>query len=204
MANLCEKLIAQCIGADCDKPLFSGVDSEALIANYKEVSYTVETATNTSGNASIVESITMAGASGSDPACFYTVTQLGKNPFEGSQTELVEGTYGNKFTNTIQLAIPDNSPEVTNNIIDNIANGRFVVIVKNDYNDDTKKNKWQVFGLQKGLRCTAMTREFYGDNDSAYIVTLTEENVPKSGLFIYKTDESTTDAMIEGLKCSCN
>ena len=203
MASLCEKLINQCIGADCNKPLFSGVDGVAYIANFADIA----SVTYDEQNHSIITGITMkTDTVGSDQVarCFYTVQQLGKNPFEGSQTELVEGTYSNKFTNTVQLAVADNSAEITNNVIDQMANGRFVLITVNDYRNDNSDNKYQIFGIQKGLRCTAMTREWYGDNDGAYILTLTEENVPKSGLFIYTTSESATDTMVNGLLCSCS
>ena len=209
MSNLCEKTLKSCIAADCTNPLFAGVDSEALIANYSDIaSYTYDynATTNPTGNPSIITGITMVEDTVDDvstPRCFYCVQQLGNQPFNGSQTEFSEGTYGNRVNHTIQLAVVDNGPAITENIIDNLLNGKFVVILKNDYVHDNGDNKYQVFGSHKGLKCTGLTRELYGDNESAYIVTLQELNAPKSGMFFYVTDESTTDAAYDTLKCSC-
>ncbi len=202
MSNLCEKTLKSCIAADCTNPLFAGVDSEALIANFSEIaSYSYGT------NPSVISGITMKTHEGSgtdpEPYCFFTVQQLGNQPYSGSQTEFSEGTYGNRVNHTIQLAVVDNGPEITENIIDNLLNGKFVVILKNDYVHTSGDNKYQIYGSHKGLKCTGLTRELYGDNESAYIITLQEQNAPKSGMFFFVTDEQTTDAAYEALKCTC-
>lgn len=212
MANLCEKTLTACIAAECENPLFAGVDSEALIFNFNQIASVTYSQTN--GN--IASGITMKTyeTTSEDPTthepvtvdvayCGYTCQQLGNKPFDGSQTEMVEGTYGNKFTNTIQLAVTDNGPDVAHDIIDNFANGKFAVILKNDYVHSNGDNKYQMYGFKKGLKCTAITREVWGDNESAWIVTLTEENAPQSAVFFYSTDESTTDTAYNALKCTC-
>lgn len=199
MSNICESLISACIAANCDNPLFSGVDGLGYIANFADIA----DVTYDSTNPSIINSITMApGATQGTTTCFYTIQQLGKQPFEGSQTEMTEGAYGNRFTNTINFAVVDNGPDITENIIDKLANGKFVVILKNDY-EGTGNAKYSVYGIKKGLKAATITRELYGDNDSAWIVSMTEENAPKSGLFFYNTDEATTDGDIENLLCTC-
>ena len=202
MASLCEKTLSSCIAADCENPLFAGVGAEALIFNYSQIDgFTYD---ETNGN--IVNAITMktyTSGSTTVPYCAYTCQQLGNQPFEGSQVEMTEGTYGNKFTNTIQLAVVDNSPAVCHDVIDNFANGKFVVMLTNDYQKADGSNKYQLYGTAKGMKATAITREVWGDNESAYIVTLTEEGNPKSGVFFYDTDESTTDSAVDALKCNC-
>lgn len=203
MSSLCEKLLQGCISADCENPMFAGVGALGLLMNFSDVA-NISYDTN---NGNIINGFTMktSGEGGSQTtACAYTVQQLGNRPFEGSQTELVEGTYGNRFTNTIQLAIVDNGPEISHDVIDNLANGKFIAILQNDYKHANGDNKYQVYGAAKGLKCTAITRELYGDNEGAYVVTLTEENAPKSGVFFYTTDEATTDTAFEALKCTCN
>lgn len=202
MSNLCEKLLNQCIAADCNNPLFAGVDSEALILNYSQI----DSVSYDQSNGNIITGITMKTyTDGNDtvPYCGYTCQQLGNTPFSGTQVEMTEGTYGNRFTNTVVLAVTDNGPDVCKNIIDNFANGKFVVIMKNDYRHTNGDNKYQVYGVKKGLKASAISRELYGDNESAYIVTLTEENAPMSGMFFYVTSESATDTAYEALKCDC-
>lgn len=200
MANLCEKLLSGCISADCENPLYAGVGALGLLMNYSDVA----NITYDENNGNIINGFTMKTTGENQTACAYTVQQLGNQPFSGSNTALVAGTYGNRFTNTIQLAIVDNGPEISHDVIDSLANGKFIAILVNDYKHNNGDNKYQVYGAAKGLKCTAITREFYGDNEGAYVVTLTEENAPKSGVFFYSTDEETTDTAFEALKCTCN
>lgn len=200
MSSLCEKLLSGCISADCENPLYAGVGALGLLMNYSDVAKI----TYDENNGNIINGFTMKTTGENQTACAYTVQQLGNQPFSGSNTALVAGTYGNRFTNTIQLAIVDNGPEISHDVIDSLANGKFIAILVNDYVHNSGDNKYQVYGAAKGLKCTAISREFYGDNEGAYIVTLTEENAPKSGVFFYTTDEETTDTAFEALKCSCN
>lgn len=201
MANLCEKLLAGCIGADCDNPVFAGMESKAWIFNKSEiVSFTYDQT-----NPNIITDITMkeiTPASGSDPAVMavgYTITQLGKTPFTGTNTALVEGNAANKFTETFNFVVPDNSPAASM-LLDNIANGKFVVVAQNQYTGSDSKGTYQVYGAKKGLVATAMERDAYGeDADGGWAVTLTSENTPNSALFFYKTDAATTLSTLEGL-----
>lgn len=201
MANLCESLINACIGANCENPLFPGVDGIGYIANFSDI----DSVTYDETNPSIVTGITMKTDGGQTPVskCFYTIQQLGNQPFSGSQVEMTEGAYQNRFTNTVNFAVVDNGPAVTNDIIDKLANGKFVVILKNDYTGEGGEAKYSVYGVKKGLKAASITRELYGDNESAWIVSMTEENAPKSGLFFYTTSESATDTAINALLCAC-
>lgn len=201
MANLCEKLLAGCIGADCDNPVFAGMESKAWIFNKAEIaSFTYDQT-----NPNIITDITMkeiTPASGQDPAVMavgYTITQLGKTPFTGTNTALVEGNAANKFTETFNFVVPDNSPAASM-LLDNIANGKFVVVAQNQYTGSDSKGTYQVYGAKKGLVATAMERDAYGeDADGGWAVTLTSENTPNSALFFYKTDAATTLSTLEGL-----
>lgn len=200
---LCEKLINQCISPDCNNPIYAGVAAEGLILNYSQI----DTVTYDTQNPNIVTGITMKTyqGSGTDPVpyCAYTCQQLGNTPFTGTQVELTSGTYGNRYTNTVVIAVNDNGPDVCANIIDSLANGKFVVILQNDFKHTNGDNKYQIYGLKKGLKASAISREVYGDNESAYVVTLTEEGTPMSGIFFYSTSEAQTDTAIANLKCEC-
>ena len=199
MSNLCEKIISACIAADCDNPLYAGVKSTAYIFNKSQIASVTKSGNTISG-------ITMGNdGAAQNPVtyCAYTVQQLGNKPFDGSQTEMVEGTYGNRFNHTVQLAIVDNGPDICKNIVDSLANGSFCVILENEYVHTNGDNKYQCYGFDKGLKASSITREVWGDNESAYIVTLVEEGAPTSGKFFYVTDESTTDAAVKALLCVC-
>lgn len=195
MANLCEKLLAGCIGADCDNPVFAGMESKAWIFNKSEIaSFTYD-----SQNPNLITDITMKEISSGVNAVGYTITQLGKTPFTGTNTALVEGNASNRFTETFNFIVPDNSPAASM-LLDNIANGKFVVVAKNEYTGSDSKGAFQVYGAKKGLVATAMERDAYGeDADGGWAVTLTSENTPNSALFFYKTDAATTESTLDAL-----
>lgn len=193
--NLCEKLLAGCIGADCDNPIFSGMESKAWIWNKSEIaSFTYDTQ-----NPNIVTDITMKEVSAGVDAVGYTITQLGKQPFSGTTTSMVEGNTANKFNEVFSFVVPDNSPAAAM-LLDNIANGKFVVVVKNEYTGSDNKGVFQIYGAKKGLVATAMERDAYGeDTDGGWAVTLTAENTPNSAMFVYKTDLQTTETFLDSI-----
>lgn len=202
MANLCEKLINTCISASCENPIFSGIDSLAYIFNKSEIdSYTID-----NDNPNIVSAITMKQDDNNTDFTGYVIQQLGKTPFTGSTTSLVENDIQNKWTENVQFMVPDNSPAAAA-ILDNLGNGKFVVVLKNEYNGSDSKGQFQIFGLKKGLVCTAMERDPYGDSDGAWSVTLTSENVPNSAMFVYhETTPGTddTESYLNGLVDDCS
>jgi len=201
---LCEKLIGACIAADCDNPVFEGAEPKAWIWNKTDVaSITYDTQ-----DANIITDISMRvieEGQGTDPdvlAHGYTISQLGKTPFSGSNTSMVEGNYGNTFTETIQFLVPDNSPAASA-LLDNMAGGKFFLVMENQYDGSDSKGKFNAYGAKKALTCTAMERQLYSDDSmGGWLVTLTAEKQPTSGVFVYKTDEATTRTYLDGL-CPC-
>lgn len=181
--NICEKLISSCVGADCNNPIFSGIEGKAWIFNKSQV----EGFTYDQTNPNLITAITMATYEdgGQDVSYVgYTIDQLGRTPFTGTTTSMTEGNIANKFTETFVFVVPDNSPTAAM-LLDNVANGKFVVVVENEYNGTDGKGKFQVYGGKKGLVCTAMERDAYSEeNDGAWAVTLTAEGAPNSALFI--------------------
>lgn len=196
MANICEKLLAGCIGADCDNPIFAGMEAKAWIFNKSEIA----SFTYSQTNPNLITAITMKtyDDDGTDVAYVgYTISQLGKTPFTGTNTALVEGNISNKFTETFNFVVPDNSPAAAM-LLDNIANGKFVVVAQNQYNGSDNKGAFQVYGAKKGLVATAMERDAYSeDNDGGWAVTLTAENTPNSALFIEHQDTSGDTPVVD-------
>lgn len=190
MGNLCEKLIGGAITADCENPIFAGVAGEAIILNYSQI----QSITYDENNGNIITGITMKASTKG-----YIVQQLGNQPFDGTQTEMADGTYAKKFNNTVNFAVLDNGPDICRDVVDNLANGKFVVIMQNDYKHANADNKYQVYGAAKGLKATSIVREVWGDNESAWVCSFTEEGNPKSGVFFFKEDEETTDEAYNAL-----
>lgn len=206
---LCSSYLEKCITASCNNQLYGGLAPEALLLNFDQIA-----SKTTSG--SKISAITMKTyTSGDDTVsyCGYTVQQLGNNPYEGTQTEMVEGTYGNRFNHTFVFAINDNGPKAAE-IVKSLANGRFVAIMTGDYRHNSADhtadseieagdNKYVVYGISKGLKASSIVREMYGENESAFIVTMVEEGAPEAEYYFFDTDESTTDTAYEALKCTC-
>ena len=191
MANLCEKLISSCIGADCNNPIFDGIEAKAWVFNKSEIaSFTDDD--STPSNPNLKTAIVMKENEGVSYTG-YTITQLGKTPYTGTNTTLAEGNVANTFTETLNFVVPDNSP-TTAMLLDNVANGRFVVVVKNSYEGSDNKGQFQIYGARKGLVCTAMQRDAYSDeNNGGWAVTLTAEKTPTSALFLEHKTEDTVD-----------
>lgn len=183
--NVCQKILTSCIGADCDNPIFSGIESVAWIFNKSEIA----SLTYDNTNKNTVTAITMKtyDNEGTDVAYVgYLVTQLGKEPFTGTTTSMTEGNVQNNFTETVVFSLPDNCPSA-GAILDMIANGSFTVVLANEYTGSDTKGKYQIYGGKKALKCTAIEREAYGDNQGGWQITLTAENCPNSSLFVYHT-----------------
>lgn len=108
----------------------------------------------------------------------YDIIQGGKTPFTGTQQEMVEGTYQNTITNTVQFVIL-NQGQTTADEIFALMNGEYVVVMQNN------NGTYQVYGLEVGLHASAMVRELYNDDTLAgWLVTMTEEGAVKGNLFI--------------------
>lgn len=207
MANLCEKTIKACITADCNNPIFSGVDSEGFIFNKKEVELTYETDGGATGNPNVVTEIVMQPTQ-DDPSVTYTgfrVIQLGKTPYTGTTSTLVEGNVMNKFNNEVHIIIPDNSPKAAQ-LIDDLKDGKFVVVLRNEYKGSDGRGEYQLYGGKKGLVATAIENDKYSeDTDGGWAVTLTEEGSPVSALFVEHKTNGTVDTKtyLESLVSNC-
>ena len=146
MANLCEKLLTACISASCDNPIYTGIDSTAYIFNRSEVDLilTDASANKDASNPNIYKSIVMKENEGV-AYTGYKIVQTGKTPFTGTQTEMTEGASANKWTNTLQFSVQDNSPAAAM-ILDNLANGKFVVVIGNEYTGSDERTR-QGYGI---------------------------------------------------------
>lgn len=194
MATTCESLIAQDIIIPCDDIVSKGLESDGVIINRRDIDFA---ATQFSvENKNIIEQLVLkTGKKG------YSILQEGNNPFTGTKTELEVGTYINKWSTEIPILVLSNTPDVCANIIDGLANGRFVVILRNNTKGADGKAEYQVFGYEQGLVCSAGTNEKYSDDtEGGWLITLKEEKARKSAMFFYKTSSQATAAAYESLK----
>lgn len=172
---LCDFLISADIqGYDCENPMVKGAKADGLIINRKDINLSGITY-DTNDPFKITALPLLQGKTA------YDIVQGGKTPYTGSQQEMQEGTYQNTLTNTIQFVILNQGLTTANQIFA-LMNGDFVVVLQNN------NGTYQVFGIEAGLRASAMVRELYNDDTlSGWLVTMTEENAVKGNLFIDST-----------------
>lgn len=168
-----------------------GLEPDGVIINRKDIDFGATVFDETNKN--IIKTLALkSGKKG------YSVAQLGNAPFTGTQTTLTVGTYRNTWTNQIPIAVLANNPDVCENVIDGLANGQFVLILRNK--NKTSKGEYQVYGYAQGLVASEGTNEKYSeDTDGGWLITLQETNAPKSALFFYDTSDETTAAKFASL-----
>lgn len=189
----CEKLIKADIVQDCESPIVSGLEPDGVIINREDIEFS-ETVFDQVNKNIIKTLILKTGKKG------FNVVQTGNTPFSGAKTDMVVGTYRNKFTNEIPIAVLDNGPEVCEKVIDGLANGTFVLILKNRHKGTDGKAEYQVYGYYQGLKASALTNEKYSeDTDGGWLVTLQETGAPKSALFYFNTSSATTATQYQTL-----
>ena len=130
----------------------------------------------------------------------YEVYCPGSTPFTGTKTSLEKGTYKNKWTVDLPLVVLDNGPEVCEDVIEGLANGEYVVILRNKHKGSDGNAEYQVYGYYQGLRAETIENDKYSeDTDGGWSVALKETGAPKAGIFFFNTDKKTTDAQFETL-----
>ena len=122
----------------------------------------------------------------------YKVQVFGATPFTGTNTTLATGTYRNTFTNTVNMVVLANDPDVCNDIIDGLANGDFVVVLENkakglNKTENPGDSAFQVYGYYQGLKAAEIGNDKYSEEtEGGWNISLQETKVPKSALFLYK------------------
>jgi len=170
---LCNANINDNIQDNCENPMFSGMEAGAYIFNKGDISDVVSSEDNSN---LIVDLALKAGKRG------YFIINQRNNPFTGTNTTVEVGDYRNTFTRTVSLFIPMDGADVVKNIIDPIANGRFVVVLHNQYVNDEQDNEFPIFGLDRGLVVSSLTQTKYENNDY-WVVELQESGVPTANKF---------------------
>ena len=186
----CDTKIAQDIVLDCDNISQKGVEAEGVIVNYADINKAACTRT---GN--ILSALALvSGARG------YKIVVPEGSPFNGALIEAAVGTYRTKWNKTVAFVVLNSGPDVSHDVIDKLANGKFVVILQNKFAGSDGKNTFEVYGFEQGLKLSAGARDLNSDDtDGGWSVTLQEQQAPSSGLFLYDTDLSTTKTLISTL-----
>jgi hypothetical protein len=195
MAN-CDVLISQDIDKNCFDEILAGIESNGIIINRNDVD--IDNATTEEGRDNVYTAIPIKeGKRG------YKIYVPANAPFTGTKTTLATGVNRNKFTHEVAFTILDNDPDICKNIIDGLANGTFVIIYENKYNNSHKPltpsdSKFQVVGMAVGLKATTLENDKYSeDTEGGWNVVLTETGTPKSAYFLYAGSLALTRDLVE-------
>lgn len=183
---VCTYIVSKDIQGNCSNPIFGGLEQIGYLINRGDIA----SFTKTSGIVSAIALKTGAKA--------VTVQQMGQQAFNGTSAELQQGDVMNTFNKVGSFIILDNSPDVTEKIVNPLANGEFVLILENKYKDSTSKNAFEIIGLDRGCRATAITQNKY-ENMGGWQVELTETETPNASTFFWDTDYATSKAALEAL-----
>lgn len=191
--KLCESIISQDIDLACEDLVSKGLESDGIIINRSDIDFT-KTEFDEANNSVIKSLILKAGKKG------YAIKQNGNTPFTGTNSSLVVGTYRNSWTHQVAIVVLANTPDVAANIIDGLANGKFVVILRNVTKGEQGKGEYQIYGYAQGLTCSSGENDKYSeDTEGGWLMTLEETSAPKSAMFLFDTSSETTATKYESL-----
>lgn len=189
----CDFNLAADIAANCANMSVKGQGNRGWIMNFDDVDR--ETSTVDSSNPSLLSSLVLNANKKA-----YNVYVPGSTPFTGTNKALVKGTYVNTWTKQVHLVILNEGPDVCNDIIDKLANGRFVMVLENKTSGAGGKATYEVYGYEAGLTASEMSNDKYSEEtNGGYAATLEETGANKSGMFLYGTSLSATRTMLESL-----
>lgn len=193
MATTCESLISKDIVIDCNEQVTKGLESDAAIINRDDIDFSKTVFDD--DNPNIIKQLILKKGKKA-----YKVVQQGSTPYTGAKSELNVGTYRNSWNHEIPIVVLANTPDVCAYIIDGLANGKFVLIVRNVSKGADGKAEYQIFGYAQGLKASEGSNEKYSeDTEGGWLITLKEEQTPKSALFFFNTDSETTATQYESL-----
>lgn len=193
MTKLCETIIKNDISFDCNNLSVRGLEPDGKIINRSDIDFSKTEFDDTHKN--IIKQLVLKSGKKA-----YDIVQMGSTPFTGVSSTLNIGTYHNTWNHSIPIAVLSNTPEVCDEIIDGLANGSFVVILRNKNKGTDGSAEYQVYGYANGLVASAGTNEKYSEEtDGGWLMTLQETAATKSAMFYWNTDAETTAKAYESL-----
>jgi hypothetical protein len=194
----CDALLASDIQANCTNPIVKGVEREGILINRADINF-ASCVADTADAKHVIKTLALnSGKKG------YAVLQPAKSPFDGAKTDLKEGAYINTFDSEVPFVLLDSGPE-TAKIVDDIANGEYVLILKNKHNTAASTaypsgSVFQIYGYNVGLTASAIANDKWNDDTrNGWKITLKETGSPVSAMYLFNTDYETTETAVNTL-----
>lgn len=188
----CDNKIATNITYDACSPATKGLKAIGYLCNFDDVDHAAMKSKLTGNQYS--DFVLNEGAK------LYKIFQSGKTPFSGATNEAQVGTYRTTWNKTLPFVLLNNGADVADNIVDKIANGRFVFIVENSYPGSNGDNAFEIIGLETGAMLSEGNNEKYNeDYGGGWSLTMLEENAPSSALYVLSETVAATRTKLEAL-----
>lgn len=191
-----EKLTAN-IAKNCE-PIVPGVDDLIYIINYADIDKSLCTF---NANPLILETIVLETASPSLTA----FTLQGQRMSNTKGAIYAPAKYAPAWTHEMMFYIFDNDP-VAKKRVGEFANGKFVIIYKNNYINRSKAgtpqdSTWEVIGWDAGLYLTEANNNNADASGGWYLKVATAGDAKESlpPLQFFNTDIATTEAALAAL-----
>ena len=198
--TICGKISGNAL-RNCDDPIVQGIDNDLVLINFGD--WKAGTITKNAINKNIVEGITL-------PAGSPTITGYklqGINYSNDEVDSMVKGKYLSTWDHKLTCIVFGNDPDYKK-FIEDLKEGRFVVIVKNNYNNLNKSTTpsdsvYEILGMTNGLEVLTCERNKSDkDTQGAFKVELgcnADVKEPHLPATLYKTDLATTAAIVAAL-----
>ena len=186
--NYCQALIDANIEPTCED-LASGYERTGVIINREDIDFATSVFSATDPNILTVMPL-KSGKKG------FKIVEVPLNPFAGSTTKGVAGTYTNSFNKEVHFRILSDTPEAAK-VIDEIANGEYVFVLPKKQKNGGK-SEFEIVGFENGCHADAgnITNEPASDDGDVWNVAATEKAARKSKIFLFNTDAATTEAAV--------
>lgn len=184
----CVDLIQQGYQKDCAREPKKGFGREAILINYEDIDWANVVV---GADANIITTLPLkSGKVG------YSIVQF-KDPFNGTAKAFHEGTYINSWDKTFVFATITRDQQQSLKLNDPLANGKYVVIVRNEDGGSDGKATFEIYGYHNGLKLTAADHNPYGDTYGGDLFTSQEQEAGRSAMYLFNTDVATTEAAVQ-------
>lgn len=187
----CSKLTEGLIAAECGTLAKAGAEDEVILINYSDIDRTLSTVEN-----NVITDLVLK-----ENAVAYTFTTFGKSLNDSGAT-FTRGTYRNTWVHTIALRIFTKNEDAKKYVNSLGEDAKIVCILKNNETGASGDVKYEAYGFDNGLRLNESASTIAMADGVVYPLTVSsldeaqEGSLPKS---VFKTDEETTDSLIESL-----
>jgi hypothetical protein len=184
----CVDLIQRGYQKDCAREPKKGLGREAVLINYEDIDWANVVV---GADANIITTMPLkSGKVG------YSIVQF-KDPFNGTAKAFHEGTYINSWDKTFVFATITRDQQQSLKLNDPLANGKYVVIVRNEDGGSDGKATFEIYGYHNGLKLTAADHNPYGDTYGGDLFTSQEQEAGRSAMYLFNTDVATTEAAVQ-------